>query len=200
MFSLTTTATAWAFHIISHGKAKFWRALSRYVDLYDNAIFRVRSELTSNCRLLIVIQAEGGAPSCSFSSSAPRWGNLHVCSVGEVVGPPYSLESVAPGSGAITGATASTVRLHNRRPHSRHISYCTSSSYYIRCCFLNISCCAVLLLQALSKSDLIPSTLSLKLLGVQFVSPLQSVSQQYFLQTVCPRNVVAARNKEIHKH
>ncbi|CAM9257232.1 unnamed protein product, partial [Sphacelaria rigidula] len=38
------------------------------------------------------------------------WGELHVCSVGEVVGPPYSLESVSPGSGAITGATQTTVR------------------------------------------------------------------------------------------
>lgn len=42
---------------------------------------------------------------------ALRWGELHVCSVGEVVGPPYSLESVAPGSGAITGATKCTVRI-----------------------------------------------------------------------------------------
>ena len=34
-----------------------------------------------------------------------------MCSVGEIVGPPYSLESVTPGSGAITGATKTTVRL-----------------------------------------------------------------------------------------
>ncbi len=39
-----------------------------------------------------------------------RWGELHVCSVGEVVGPPYSLETVVPGSGAITGATEAMVR------------------------------------------------------------------------------------------
>ena len=43
-------------------------------------------------------------------SSVRRWGELHVCSVGEVVGPPYSLETVAPGSGAITGATEAMVR------------------------------------------------------------------------------------------
>lgn len=42
--------------------------------------------------------------------AVPRWGELHVCSVGEVVGPPYSLETVSPGSGAITGATESMVR------------------------------------------------------------------------------------------
>ncbi|CAN0207407.1 unnamed protein product, partial [Discosporangium mesarthrocarpum] len=37
------------------------------------------------------------------------WGELHVCSVGEVVGPPYSLESMAPTTGAITGSTEARV-------------------------------------------------------------------------------------------
>lgn len=51
---------------------------------------------------------------------SPRWGELHVCSVGEVVGPPYSLESVAPGSGAITGATKGTVRMLFRANSEKH--------------------------------------------------------------------------------
>ncbi|CAN0467702.1 unnamed protein product, partial [Ectocarpus sp. 12 AP-2014] len=46
---------------------------------------------TTNSRLLL------------FGGWANKWwGELHVCSVGEVVGPPYSLETITPGSGAIT--------------------------------------------------------------------------------------------------
>lgn len=65
----------------------------------------------------------------ALDATAPfmcRWGELHVCSVGEVVGPPYSLESVAPGSGAITGATRATVRstsvaFAKRVLHAQHV-------------------------------------------------------------------------------
>lgn len=49
--------------------------------------------------------------------SMPRWGELHVCSVGEVVGPPYSLESISPGSGAITGNTKVTVSAMGNTTH-----------------------------------------------------------------------------------
>ncbi|CAM9498163.1 unnamed protein product, partial [Phaeothamnion confervicola] len=45
-----------------------------------------------------------------FGGWANGWfGELHVCSVGEVVGPPYSLESAQPASGPTTGGTAVTV-------------------------------------------------------------------------------------------
>lgn len=42
-----------------------------------------------------------------FGGWANRWFNdLHVCKVGEVVGPPYAIDSIEPTLGPITGGTA----------------------------------------------------------------------------------------------
>lgn len=45
-----------------------------------------------------------------FGGWANRWfGDLYVCKVGEVVGPPYSIDSISPGFGPITGGTRCTI-------------------------------------------------------------------------------------------
>jgi len=45
-----------------------------------------------------------------FGGWANRWyGDLFVCKVGEVVGPPYAIESITPSNGPITGQTKCTI-------------------------------------------------------------------------------------------
>ena len=45
-----------------------------------------------------------------FGGWANRWyGDLYVCKVGDVVGPPYSITSISPIMGPITGQTTCTI-------------------------------------------------------------------------------------------
>jgi dynein heavy chain, axonemal len=45
-----------------------------------------------------------------FGGWANKWfGDVHVCRVGDVVGPPYSIDSISPKVGPITGQTKSTI-------------------------------------------------------------------------------------------
>jgi dynein heavy chain len=45
-----------------------------------------------------------------FGGWANRWfGDLCVCKVGDVVGPPYSVDSISPGAGPVTGGTRSQI-------------------------------------------------------------------------------------------
>lgn len=45
-----------------------------------------------------------------FGGWSNRWfGDLHVCKVGDVVGPPYAIDSISPTLGPLTGMTKCTI-------------------------------------------------------------------------------------------
>jgi len=58
-----------------------------------------------------------------FGGWANRWfGDTYVCKVADVVGPPYSVESISPSQGPITGATRCTITGVGFRSGGNHAS------------------------------------------------------------------------------
>lgn len=52
-----------------------------------------------------------------------------MCAIGDIVGPPYSLESIVPESGATTGETKATVRLLTKGSIIHGVCKCSCCRY-----------------------------------------------------------------------